>query len=314
MRLRGALFESALPYLMLAVAVFFWAGNWVMGRALRFDAPPVAMAFWRWAIALGVLLPVTLPGLRRNFPRILSHWKILVLLGVLAAVTQHIPIYIGLRYTTATNGALLNATSPILIALLAWMLVRDPIGILGAVGIAISLAGVLWILTQGNPAAFLDLSLNVGDLWVLLGTLSWAGYTVCLRWRPKQISPLEFLTILSAVGVAGMAPLYALEIASGSALTLNTGSVLGILYMGLLASVAAYILWNGGVEKIGAGKAGPFMYLMPVFTPALSIAFLGESLHMFHILGVSLIFTGIYLTSRPRRKEAISLLKTGAMD
>ena len=81
-------------------------------RALRFDAPPVAITFWRWAVALAVLLPFTWPYLREHWRIVLRSWKILALLGLLASVLQHIPVYTGLRYTTATNGALLNATNP----------------------------------------------------------------------------------------------------------------------------------------------------------------------------------------------------------
>ena len=96
------------PYLLLTLAVLFWAGNWVLGRALRYDAPPVAITFWRWAIAFALLAPFTYGSLHNRWPLILRSWKIVCLLGLLATVFHHIPIYTGLRHTTATNGALLN--------------------------------------------------------------------------------------------------------------------------------------------------------------------------------------------------------------
>jgi drug/metabolite transporter (DMT)-like permease len=294
-----------LPFLLLALAVLFWAGNWVMARALRFDVPPVALAFWRWTIALVILLPLSAAVLRIQWRQVLYAWKPLCLLGLLATVFQHIPIYIGLKYTTATNGALLNATSPIFIILLSWILIGDRLSIRAIIGVLISLAGVLWIVTRGDVSVLAALNVNVGDLWVLFATLAWAGYTVCLRWRPAKLHPLVFLTSLSAIGVVAMAPLYALEIASGTTMKVNAASLLGIAYVGIFASVFAYIFWNRGVEQVGASRAGAFMYLMPVFTAALSLVLLGEALRSYHAVGIVLIFSGIYLSSRPYRSTVL---------
>lgn len=294
-----------MPFLLLALAVLFWAGNWVMARALRFDVPPVALAFWRWTIALVILLPLSAAVLRMQWRQVLYAWKPLCLLGLLATVFQHIPIYIGLKYTTATNGALLNATSPIFIILLSWILIGDRLSIRAIIGVLISLAGVLWIVTRGDVSVLAALNVNVGDLWVLFATLAWAGYTVCLRWRPAILHPLVFLTSLSAIGVVAMAPLYALEIASGTTIKVNASSLLGIAYVGIFASVFAYIFWNRGVEQVGASRAGAFMYLMPVFTAALSLLLLGEALRSYHAIGIVLIFSGIYLSSRPYRSTVL---------
>lgn len=294
-----------LPFVLLALAVFFWAGNWVVARALRFDAPPVALAFWRWIIALALLVPIAASVLRRQWQLLLYAWKPLCVLGLLATVLQHIPIYIGLKYTTATNGAILNAASPIIIILLSWAFIGERLGARGIVGVFISLAGVLWIVTRGDPVVLLTLGVNVGDLWVLFATLAWGGYTVCLRWWPTNLHPLAFLTGMSAVGVVAMAPMYALEIASGITLKLNAASVLGIAYIGVFATVVSYVFWNNGVQRVGPSRAGPFMYLMPVFTPLLSMAFLGEEPRLYHGVGIVLIFWGIYLTSRPTRAAGV---------
>jgi drug/metabolite transporter (DMT)-like permease len=287
----------SLAYLMLTLAVLSWAGNWVIGRALRFDAPPVAITFWRWAVAFAVLVPFTWSYVRDEWRIVLRSWRIVGLLGALATVCQHIPIYIGLRHTTATNGALLNATSPIFIALLAIILTGARLSAKQVIGSIVSLAGVAAVVSQGDLDVLRALSVNAGDMWVLIGTLSWAAYTVALRWRPAGVHELAFLTVLAAVGVVETAPLYALEVASGLKLELNAASVLGIGYIAIAATVAGYIFWNRGVHEIGPARAGPFMYLMLVFTPALSIMFLGERLHLYHLAGGLLIVAGIYLTT-----------------
>ena len=249
-----------LPFLLPSCAVLLWAGNWAVGRALRFDAPPVAITFWRWLIAFLILLPITHSQLRLHRAIIVRSWKILCLLALSATVFQHIPIYIGLRSTTATNGALLNAMTPIFIIILLSMIGRDRMRSAALVGVVISLTGVVWIVSRGDLEDLRKLTINRGDIWVLVGTFACAAYTVCLRWRPATLPPLAFLTVIAGMGVVAITPLYAIEIMQVAWLKLNTATVLGIAYIGVGATVIAYIFWNRGVAQLGSGRTGPFIY------------------------------------------------------
>ena len=292
-------------YLLLALAVLCWAGNFVVGRWLRFSAPPVALTFWRWTVALAVLAPFTFSHLRSQWPVVRRSWKVLCLLALFATVLQHIPIYWGLRDTTATNASLLNATSPIFIALTSVLILRHRLSALAIFGTLLSFAGVLVIVSRGSLDVLRTFELNKGDAWILLSALSWAGYTVSLRWRPTELRGLDLLTLIAAVSVMMLAPLCAIEAAAGRVLVPTVESIAGIAYVGIVASVLAYIGWNHGVAQIGPARAGPFMYLMLVYTPLLSIAFLGEHIELFHFAGAALIIAGIYLaTVRAKRSEA----------
>jgi drug/metabolite transporter (DMT)-like permease len=288
-------------YAMLAGAVFCWAGNFVVGRALRFDAPPVALTFWRWSVALLVLAPFTWRHLRLQWPVIRRAWKIIVLLALFATALQHIPYYWGLSQTTATNAALLNSASPVFIVVLSVLLLHERLSAVAYAGIALSVAGVFVIVGRGDLQTIRALHLNGGDIWVLLGTLSWAGYTVCLRWRPPELRGLDLLALIAAASVIVLAPLYIVEIAAGKYLKVSAASLMGIAYVGVVASVLAYVAWNRGVARVGPARAGPFMYLMLLFTPLLSIAFLGERVQTYHFAGAALIIAGIYLATTARK-------------
>jgi drug/metabolite transporter (DMT)-like permease len=292
------------PYVLLAAAVLLWAGNWVFARALRFDAPPVAMAFWRWLIALVILSPLAYSHVRCQWGVILGAWRVLCPLALLATVFQHIPVYIGLRDTTATNGALLNSATPIMIFMLSRALGGERVPGRQALGVAISLVGVVVIVARGDITVLAGLHLNGGDLWVLLATLAWASYTVGLRWRPAQLDPLAMLWTISAIGVVAMLPLYAWELAAGRTLNFTFAAVSGIVYMGVFATVVAYVFWNRAVQQVGPNRAGPFMYLMLVYTPLLAILFLGERLYIYHFIGCALILGGIFLTASARQPAA----------
>ena len=290
---------KASPYLLLVLTALFWSGNWVVARALLSgDVTPFTMVFWRWAIALAIILPFAYPHLCKQWGVIRSSWKILVLLGTLGTFFNTVFAYIGLQYTTATNGAMLNSSIPILIILISWVFLGTRFSAAQWLGVFISLTGVLSIICRGDIHVFLNLTLNIGDIWVLISMVAWATYTVCLKWRP-ELHPYAFIAALMAVGVIAVTPLYLHELwMNHGAMPTHLGSWIGLLYVGIFPAVIAYMFWNQAVEQVGPSRAGLFVHLMPVFGSILAIFFLGEALHSYHFYGIALILIGIYLTNK----------------
>lgn len=290
------------PYLLLTLANLFWAGNWVVGRAFREDVPPLALSFWRWTIALILILPFAWPHLRRDKPALIAAWPWLLLFGAIGTSGYNALAYIGLQHTTAINGLLLNSFVPIMIVSLSWMLLGRKLGLREATGIVISLTGVLAIVVRGNPSALLGLALNVGDLWVLGSVVAWSAYTLLLPHRPN-VHPLSFLAAITVVGLLVLAPVYAWEISTGRHIVLNPASLLGIAYTGIFPAFLGYIFWNRGVAEVGPSRAGLFMHLIPAFGILLSIAFLDEQPRFYHLMGIGLIFSGIWLNAHHRKSN-----------
>ena len=137
------------PYALLTLAPLFWSCNWIVGRGLSQDVPPIAMTFYRWLFAIVILAPFALPRLRRDLPIVRRHWKTLLGLGVIGIGTHNALAYLGLRYTTAMNGVILNSFIPVMIVTLSWVLLRERLASLQVAGIGVSLAGVMTILSQG---------------------------------------------------------------------------------------------------------------------------------------------------------------------
>jgi len=296
-----------LPYLLLALTVLFWSGNIVVGRAAREVLPPIAFNFWRWVIALAILLPFAWRELVASRPVILREWKILTLLAITGITTFHSAVYTGLSQTAAINGALYFATSPLFFVLLMWGLFGERITLRQIVGIAASMLGAAIVIARGDLHALLGLQLAQGDLWLLLAVGLWALYSVLLRGRPADLPPLALLCATMVIGLVPLIPLYVLELASGQHVTLGLASMLSLLYVSLFASVIAYIFWNRGVREVGPNPAGLMLNLMPVFSAGLAIALLGERLAGYHWLGAVLVLAGILVAGRttapPTRTE-----------
>jgi drug/metabolite transporter (DMT)-like permease len=286
------------PYLLLILANLFWAGNWVVGRALRGEIPPMALSFWRWIIALLVILPLARPYLRRDWPQLAANWHWLAVFGLLGAAAYITAAYIGLQYTTVTNGLLINSFIPVAIVAIGWLFLGKRLRPIEAVGVATSLLGVITIIARGDPAVLAGLHLNIGDLWILVSVFSWAIYTLMLPHRPP-VHAMSFLAAIAVFGLIGLLPAYTWELlVAGRHMTLSWPSAVAIAYTGIFAAFLGFVCWNGGVAKVGPTSAGLFIHLMPAFGIVLSMIFLDERPEPYHAAGIALIFTGIWLNTR----------------
>src|SRR5258708_16680884 len=201
-------FFDASPYLLLRLTSFFWSLNWVIGRAIVGHVSPFALACIRGVGAVAVMLRFAWPQIRAHWPAIRRNWKMIAWLGFWGTGLHNVFAYLGLHYTTATNGVILNSFIPVMIILLGWLIYRDTITRVQAAGVGVSVLGVLSILTPGDPGVLAQLQLNKGHLIVLVGMVFWAAYTVFLRMKPAELPVLAMLARCGVVGVALLFPLF----------------------------------------------------------------------------------------------------------
>jgi drug/metabolite transporter (DMT)-like permease len=287
--------DQSIAFALLGLVMLLWAGNSIVGRAVRDDVGPFTLAFVRWAGASAVLAPFALRPLRRDWSAIRRAWKAILLLGLTGVAAFNALLYSGLQYTTATNGLLLQAAIPALVLLFDRVLFGARSHPWQIVGVVASILGVVVIVFEGDPAAALALRFNFGDVLVLLSVGVWALYTVCLRLRPS-ISPVSFIAMTFFIGVVAMAPLAAWEWLSGPAVVWSARLGGAFLYVALLPSLLSYFIYNSAATTVGPARAGQTITLMPLFGAFLSALLLGEALHPFHFAGMALIVIGIGLS------------------
>jgi drug/metabolite transporter (DMT)-like permease len=287
-------------YAMLAVVMLLWAGNSIVGRAVRDDIPPFTLAFVRWAGAALVALSFAWRHVVADRHRLVAGWRPLLLLGLTGVASFNALLYSGLRFTTATNGLLVQAAIPAVVLLFNWAFFRTRAGLAQIGGVVLSTTGVLYIIARGAPLSILAIGFNTGDVLILCAVLCWSAYTSLLRLRP-DCSPWSFLIVTFAIGIVAMAPLAAMEARSMAPILLS-GRVIGAFaYVAILPSLVAYMLYNAAVRDIGAGRAGQTIALMPLFGSLLAVLLLGEELHGYHILGMILILAGIVVAALSAR-------------
>lgn len=292
------LFSS--PYLLLTLAVLFWSGNFVLGRAVRADVPPVGLAFWRWLGGSIVVWGFAWPHLKRDWPVIVQYRRIILLLSLLGVAIFNTLVYTGLQFTPAINGLLMQSTMPVVIVAMSFLVFRETITLVQGLGVVLSLGGALTIISQGDPRILFALSLNPGDVLILTAVVCYAAYSVLLRKRPL-LHPLSFLAITFIAGALMLLPFYIWENLAGRVMTLDGVTLLAVGYVAVFPSTLSYLCYNRGVELVGANRAGLFIHLMPVFGSIMAIAFLDERFKLFHVIGIGLILAGIMLATQRRR-------------
>jgi drug/metabolite transporter (DMT)-like permease len=281
-------------YAALALVMVFWAGNSIVGRAVRDDITPFTLAFGRWMLALVVLAPFALGPVIADWPQVRRSWRVILFLGLVGVAAFNGFLYSGLRYTTASNGLLLQALVPTLVLITGVVAFRDKVTIGQVLGVALSTLGVGVIVFKGDPAAIPALRLGPGDALILCSCVAWSIYTACLRLR-GPIEPLAFMFMTFCVGAVAMAPFALHEL--GTTQIIWEPKLIGALaYVGIFPSVLAYFLYNGAVARLGPGPAGQTISLMPVFGALLATQLLGETLYAYHGVGIAAILGGIVLT------------------
>lgn len=296
--------------MLLTLTALFWAGNSIVGRAVRDVMPPVALAFWRWTLALALLLPFAWPYLRRDIEVLRREWKWVLALGSLGIGTFNTLLYTGLRTTTAVNGMLLQSLQPALILLLGAVAFRESVRIPQIVGIVLSIAGALTIILAGDPRALLALKFIPGDLIICVAVIVWSFYAVLLRKRPS-VHPLSFLAGTFAFGIAVLSPFYLAEIALGKLIENCAESWLAISYVCLFPSLIAYLFFNRGVELLGSAATSLYLNIMPVIGAVMAFFLLAEPVRWYHFIGMILIGAGIFTASNKSRRKIANIIGLG---
>ncbi|MBU3550223.1 DMT family transporter [Polynucleobacter sp. MWH-Berg-3C6] len=297
---------ATISYLLIATAL--WAGNAIAGRVLVASAAvsPITLSLVRWGLAALLLLPL---GWRVFAPSsaLWQNKKRFVLLGLFGVGSYNVLLYLALETSTAINVTLIGASMPIWMLLIGALFYQTKPGLLQLVGAVVSLLGVAIVLTRGDLSTLLSMQMVLGDLLIMLATITWAFYSWMLS-RPgasneRQWPWAQFLMAQVFVGLLWTGFFDVFEIAAGQAyLELNPLTASLILFVAIGPSLIAYRCWGLGVNGAGPTVAAFFANFIPLFTAILSAAMLGEPPKLFHGLAFALIVIGIVISSRKKHQ------------
>ena len=285
--------------IFLFFATLFWAGNFIVGKAASInEVPPISLNFYRWSIAFFILLPFTYKELYQKKNYILNNLGIFSILGITAVSIFNSALFYSLQFTQVITGVLMISTVPVMIIFLSAILKIEKTNFFQLFGVALSLTGVLFIITKFNFNILLNLDFNKGDLSALFAMFSWSLYSALLKKKKYELSQISLLQVVIIFGVIYLFPIYLINIKMGSVINLNIPFFLILFYVVLLPGITSFFFWIKGVALIGANKAGIYLHLMPILATILAMLIYKEQIMFYHYIGAIFIISGIIFSNK----------------
>jgi len=284
-------------YLIIAITVLLWAIGLIIARDVHDEIPLIGLTFWRWVLAIAVLLPFVIKDVLNNLDIIHQHWRTYFTQGTFM-VGGGALLTTSLNFTTAINASLVNSSQPALTALLTWIIMKDRLKGVQYLGIASAIAGLIFMIAKADIATLLNLNFNIGDLIVVLAILSYSMYAIGLRRLPPGLSTFPTLFVILFFGMFSLLPFYIGETILVRPVPFTLHTFVIALILAIIVSIASLALWNNGVRVVGPHRAAVFVCLMPVYGSILAMSFLDEEIYSYHIIGAIFVIAGIFMVVR----------------
>ncbi len=289
---------SALTVLALVGATAGWGAGATMTRLAVSELPPLTTTSLRFGLGALLLLAVMVwRGEARSLPS-RHEWMPLAVLGLLGVTLFGALFTAGLKWTGAAEGTLIQGMSPMFTLLLAGLLVGEPIrrgqllgGLTAFLGLVVLLVGGTAGWGGGDDRLF-------GDLILVGSSLCWAGYNVAVRLTATRLNLAASSAYALLVGTAFLIPLTLIELSQVPVVSVHWSTWAAIGYLAVVSTCLAYVWWNDGIRKIGAGRAAMFSFVGPIAAMISAIPVLGEWPEPGQLLGGALILGGLFLANR----------------
>ena len=298
--------ETAIPepqpvlkgFLFAFLAVVLWSGNFIIARGLHQQISPVSLSFYRWFLATLFFLPVAWNKVRTEWKALLPHKSYLVLTALAGVTIFNTLVYVAGHFTTAINLSLIGTTaSPVFVFIIAAVFLKQSLSRFQIAGMFLCIAGILILLSKGDPGQLSRFRFTAGDLWILAAALSFAIYTLLVRKMPAHLSPIVFVFAIFLLGTLFLLPAFFVDCLVSPPVNWNGPLVGSLLYLGIGASVIAFLSWNISIRYIGPAKTALFGNLIPVFSSIEAAVILNESLTPVAVISYVVILAGILLAN-----------------
>lgn len=262
------------------------------------------LVMFRW---LGVIIIVSgfaLRFLKRDWPVLRQHLLFFAIIGSLGFTVFNYLFYLAGHHTGALNIGILQGSIPVFVLLCTLLVFRKGVTPLQAAGIVVTLLGVVIVASGGSWRELQSLSINRGDVYVLIACFLYAVYSVALSRRPK-VSAISLFTVMSIAAWLLSLPLLGLEVLHQGWQAPTTRGWLIALSVTVLPSLVAQLFFIRSVAMIGPNRAGIFINLVPVFAAIMAVIFLQESFETHHAVSLALVLGGIALSELGRQRQPL---------
>lgn len=288
-------------YLMALLATIVWSGNFIVARGLNEVYTPISISFFRWLIASIVIFPFALPYLKRDFDKLLSQWRLMVILSFLGVSIFNTLIYLAAHFTSALNLSLLAITAPLYVVILNRLIFKEHLSSRQILGFIVLISGLLILLSKGNPTSLLELRFNKGDLLMAVAAGLFGTYSALVKLKNPTIGNLSFVSATIILGEFMLLPFFLGEqMLFSPEISFSQTHLLQLAYIGIGPSILSFYLWNKSIVSIGSTKAATIYNMLPVFSATFGILILYEPVLIAQLISAIIIVIGVLLVIQSR--------------
>ena len=290
------------PYVLLSLPPLFWAGNAIAGKLAVGHISPFTLTTARWGFACLLMFTFALPYLKRDWVLIRKHIIFLCVCGGIGFTLFNNFLYLALNHTSAINAAIEQASMPLTVFVMNFILYKTKTTLFQLIGFGLTLIGIVITAARGDLYALVSGDLNIGDLLMIVAITFYGFYSVILKNKP-DIHLVSFITIASIAAFFISLPFTLYEANTDNFIFPDLQGFGVVIYAALFPSFVAQSLWVLGLEKVGSNRGGLFINLVPIFGTILAIIILGEKFEYNHAIGAVLVLGGIMLAQKMSAKD-----------
>ncbi|SDR04285.1 DMT family transporter [Virgibacillus salinus] len=289
--------QSIAIYFWLLLVPLFWGGAFVAAEHIITEIPPVTAAAFRFGSAGILLLVFVLARKKLDFTAIKKQWLSILLMAITGIFGYNFFFFTALDITSAINGSLIVATTPVLLTFGAVLFLGEVWNKQLGFGLILSLLGVVVVISKGSIETLLNLEFNSGDLLFIGGLICWVSHGLLGKVAMRDVSPVVTTTLTTLIGSIFLAIFSIPEKGWDNIFSMSTQGWGEMLFMIICSSVVGFLLWNHGIKQIGASKASIYMNLVPINTALLAVWLYASQITWPQIIGMIMVITGVYFVT-----------------
>jgi len=286
------------PYLEAGFAAVVWGASFIATKIALVDISPITIVWLRFLMGVVILGGAVI--LRKQFalPN-KNEWGYFALLGFLGITFHQWLQSNGLKTSEASTAAWIVATTPVFMALLGWLILKEKLKGIKILGIVLAFIGVLLVVSDGDIT-----SLSIGkfgapgDILILISSMNWAVFSALSRRGLKRYSASLMIFYVMLFGWIFTSILF---VGGGNYVEipmLTFNGWLGVTFLGIFCSGLAYIAWYDALQALSTAETGVFLYIEPLIAMVVAFFILGEPITGASIFGGGVILFGVWLVNK----------------
>ena len=294
--------SKLIALLEATLAVLAWGASFIATKVALRDVSPVTVVWLRFAMGVAILALAVLARKQFALPTKWKEWRYFALLGFLGITFHQWLQSTGLQTSQASTTAWIVATTPVFMALLGLLVLKESLGWVRVTGIGLAALGVLLVVSKGDFAALSAGHFGEpGDFLILISAPNWAVFSVLSRRGLQNYPASRMMLYVMALGWLFTSVLFFTGPGLSEVTHLSAAGWLGVAFLGVVCSGLAYIFWYDALQAVSASQVGAFLYLEPLVAVVVAAIILGEPLLWASLLGGGIILVGVWMVNRPRR-------------